>query len=81
MKFFKKVLTGMAGFFESRPEESVEPLLKPFDENEIRERLDVVRTAHQHGAARVPAPDQIQESPVEQAITSELGSERETRQL
>jgi hypothetical protein len=76
MKFLKKIFSGIASFFASRPEESVEPLLKPFDENEIRERLDIVRKAHEHGTARVPAPDQVQESPLEHTIKSELGNLR-----
>lgn len=76
MKFLKKLFAGIANFFESRPDESVEPLLPPINEDEIRERLEVVSKAHEHGAAGVPAPDQVQQSPVEYKILAELGAIR-----
>ncbi|GAB6404220.1 hypothetical protein [Pseudomonas sp. MHK4] len=76
MKFLKKFLAGIAKFFESRPDESVEPLLPPINEDEIRVRLEVVSKAHEHGAARVPAPDQVLRSPIEYKIQAELGAIR-----
>ncbi|MFJ4259629.1 hypothetical protein ACIP01_22040 [Pseudomonas monteilii] len=76
MKLLKQFFAGIANFFASRPDESVEPLLPTIDEAALRERFDIVAKAHEHGTGRVPAPDAVQPSPIELNILAELGNMR-----